>query len=53
MGIAFRLASGWGGDRAVLGLGSGRWFRTPEASQEIVQTKGRGSQKQQHGNVVR
>lgn len=55
MGIAFHLASAWRGDRAVLGLWSGRWFRIAEAlqAQEILQTKRRGSQKQQHVSVVR
>lgn len=38
MGIAFSPAkvspgSGWGGDRAVVGIWSGRWFRVPEALQ--------------------
>lgn len=38
MGIVFSLAevslaSGWGSDRAVLGIWSGRWFRVPEALQ--------------------
>lgn len=58
MGIAFSLAevslaSGWGGDRAVLGIWSGRWFRVPEAlqAQKIKYKQEEGDPRA--GNVVR
>lgn len=60
MGIAFSLAevslaSGWGGNRAVLGIQLGRWFGVPEAlwTQKIKCKQEEGDLTATPGNVVR
>jgi len=59
MGIAFSLAeaslaSAWGGDKTVLGIRSGRWFRVPEAlqAQKIKYKQEEGDPRATPGNVV-